>query len=287
MDFWTILKESIYSPRFYSRLEERKASFSFKYFFTFVLGLSLAITVLVSATALPRFMAFLNALANSTVEMVPDDFAVSIKNGNAVASSSEPVFVEMPGQLKSVFDSGAQIPKNLFVLDTKTPFSAEQFSKYDTLSWMTKDSFITGSPAQARIQTLASLGDADIDKKTIALWTDNLKSWLPWLPYLGVFGVFVLAFGAFSLVLLYLLLGALIVMVIARLRNIRLGYFQAYRAGIHLSTLFLVLYPIKIFLLPGFPLTAFSLLLLAIIFEAAWNLVPVENMTENTIIRRD
>ncbi len=130
MQFFTTIKDSIYSPDFYRTLRAKPLSFSLKYYFSLAAVLALAGTVLMTVQFLPKAQFALTTLAEKVVERFPAELEVTFKGGVVSTNVKEPYFVkETPGEADAlrneVEDAGTH--ENLLVIDTSSPLSLELF----------------------------------------------------------------------------------------------------------------------------------------------------------------
>src|SRR5439155_6304582 len=120
--------------------------------------------------------------------------------------------------------------KNLIVIDTKHPFTVEQFESYETIAWLTADSIVVRGNRTSAIQTypLTQVGDFTLDRTTVNGWLNAVN------PYVGliapIVGVLALVgiYLAYLVRLLYLFVLALLVWLLLRLVGVNRSYGESY-----------------------------------------------------------
>ena len=96
-----LIRASIHNPEFYKGLLSRKISWSFKYFFSFILILAVVSTAVFGWRAVPAVNSFLNNLAPTILEYYPDELEIVIKDGEASSNVAEPYVIKLPAELMS------------------------------------------------------------------------------------------------------------------------------------------------------------------------------------------
>ena len=233
MRFLARLVASVYSPGFYAGLPARSGTRALLYFLLLcaLLTLVYAATVVPVATELQGGAA---KLLSGLVDSYPDALQVRLANGRVSTNAPEPYFVA---------NTGSDGPKNLLVIDTKTPFGVAQFNRYDTLAWLTADTLVVRDQQQAQFRTidLSEIPDTQVDKAVIRQLGAQIAPWLSAIGPLVVLAALVGIYFAYLLRLAYLVLFALLIWLIARLCGQRWTYGVAYKAGLYAMTLPLVL----------------------------------------------
>jgi hypothetical protein len=145
---------------------------------------------------------------NTTIENIlyfyPEELVVTIQDGKASTNVPEPYFIKFNdviptenwnSSFKEGFEEGVAMDAdanleefNLLVIDTKTPFSAEQFKDYHALVWLTEDAVYTLSENDRTESTPLADSDDMIINKTMAdtgmdtIWSGVKASYLSWSP---------------------------------------------------------------------------------------------------------
>lgn len=253
--FFKSIPASIYSPEFYAGIPQR----SFWKGFWYLVGFTFIMMILWAAyfVAVP-YMTHrdeINQTVDRIVHFYPEELVITIQDGKASTNVDEPYMLKFgdifPTEnwnqtFKEGFEEGlAQEGEfgdlddfNLAVIDTKTPFSMEQFREYQTLVWLTEDALYVISENQGA-EGIPLEGDnivitkqlVDEGMETILV---QVKSVIP------VLAVFMLIF-AFILVvigrMLYLLLFSLFLFIAYSIMNLPYDYGAAYKMGIYAITL--------------------------------------------------
>jgi len=288
MKFFTLIKESIYSPEFYRGLPSKPLSFSVKYFYMLALALSLVVTVVFSFTFIPAISSFLKNIGPAITAYFPDELVITTKGGEVSVNVPEPYVLPVPPALQVIPMDGAegkgQMPTNLVVIDTKNEFSETAFAEYDTLVLLMKKSVaFSDGEGKIRIESLGDIPDYTIDKALVQKFASRTGSFLKYLAPILVFGIFFVSLVVFTFYLIYLFLAALLVWLVMKMRRAEAGYKKAYQVGIHAMTLGLILntFFLVVFLpKPTMPFL-FSILL---IFVVAVNVKSPEPSAEKPVI---
>ena len=277
-----IFKQSFYSPQFYRELKHKNFWFSLKYFYSLVLILAFVSAVASSIFVLPMVKTLMQK-AEPFLRSYPSELAITIQDGRASANVAEPYFVEMPRWL---CDLSGEMEENDFckltnvvTIDTKTPFSLSKMEEYKTLAWLTSDSMVVKQGAETKITALKDLPNTVVDKhfmdgladKTAKIVRRATPVVLPVTAIL-IFFAYIVSLSK----LVFLLLGALIVLLIAKIKKVEMTYGYAYRIGLHAVTLGVILNFLGNSGLPSVPG------LFTIIFAiCAWvNIEPLKTVAE-------
>ena len=231
MKFFKTIADSIYSPAFYGSVVKGEYKSSFAYFFLFII----ICAVLKTAFIAPQIVAFQDVVSTmgvQTIDKFPADLKVVIKNGKVSTNVKEPYLIPLP-DLKS---PDAAI---LIVIDTKTPYSAEQLKKYKTIAWLTGDTLFyarRASSGEIKVIPLTDVKDFTLDKdfvdSTFKTLSPLLKLIGPLLVILAVFGIY----AGYIFELVYFFLLALLVWLVATVMKVNMDYWKAYRVSIHALT---------------------------------------------------
>jgi hypothetical protein len=222
---------SIYSPPFYLSIPRRSSGAAATYFLVLALFLAVARVT----TALPAILTLHDQAPrwlDAAVDYYPDGLEIRISGGQVSTNMPEPYRVPLP--------ANARPPTNLLVIDTKTPFSIDQFTRYDTLIWLTHDALHARDENGIRTQDLSQVGDVTIDKGIARAFGEVVRPWLgliaPALLPFALIGMYLLNLSR----LLYLLLFAFVIWLVLRIFNRPAGYGLAYKTGLYAMTLPLI-----------------------------------------------
>ncbi len=243
MQFFSLIRRSIYDPSFYRGIPRRPFSFTLRYFFTLTVGVAAAASVLVSLRAVPVLRDTLLELGKSFVVAVPQDFTVTIEDGTAQANSATPAVVPLPRTLAHSISASSAL-QYFLVMDPSTPFQQEKFFRLHTVLWLARDAVgVYQGPSAVKVFPLSGeMGKVVLDaaaREKIYIAIQRFSRFIPLVVVLFTF----FAVG-FTLLwtLAYYLVAALLVWGFARLRRVRLRYRDAYLVAVHAGTLSFILY---------------------------------------------
>ncbi|HSA84531.1 MAG TPA: DUF1189 family protein [Patescibacteria group bacterium] len=233
MNFFEKIAASIYSPKFYQHILQDSTKSAIGFFTLFVLVLTIAQTIILFFFhGFINFQGTVKTEVNRLVQSYPDDLIVTITNGIVTTNVQEPYVIPLPNT--TMYE--AETKTNLIVIDTKTPFSATDFKKYNSYVWLTKDALFIADDTDIRSLDLTEVGNLTINQ---SLLSSLYKTFSPWLniitPILTVFMLLGIFIGYF-LRLVYLFLLALLIMLLTKLMKKSVSYGQAYRVGIYAMT---------------------------------------------------
>lgn len=271
MNFFQKIYKSIYAPSFYQELLGRPFSFSLKYFYLLTLILVLFVTVVFSLSLIPNINAFLKEFGPKILEAYPQELVITIKNGKASINVPEPYTIKFPDILGGNED---KISKNLLIINTKTPFSLQEFRSYDTTALLTENELVFhGDKGDIRIQPLDQVPDTEITKSFIESLIKAVEPFMKYAAPLFAVMMFVGFFIFYHVNLLYLLFAALLIWIMAKIKKFPIGYKKSYQISIHAMTLPLILYTLAFAFVPQALYTyVFTVLLLIV----AWVNVRVK-----------
>ena len=235
---WEI-RDSIYGPEYYQGLIARPFSYSLKYFLTLAVLVAFIVSVTFLTYIVPVLQSFLTNVGTKVLEYYPSELQITIKNGIASSNVQEPYFVKFPPEFKDSMVENKNVPddlENLFVIDTKTTPTIDQFKNYKTLLLLTKDSVVNYDNGKITIQPLDKISDFTLDKTKISSFLDKAQPYFKFIyPIVAIISFFVFFIGI-DANLFYLLFAALLVWLIARVKKINVGYKKSYQLGLHLIT---------------------------------------------------
>lgn len=254
MKFLERVKASVYNPVYYqTEVAEERGKRALGYY-ALILVIATLLMALPVMAALGSFLGSPDKRAlyrETALEIFPQELILTFSNGRLSTNVSEPYFIPVPERGKN---GGQDTPKNLLVIDTQKPISADDFKTYDTFAIASESSIGVYNAEQNKIEIQdisGFVGTETLDKKRytdLVLWAERLLTGIGW-AFLLALPLFVYI-GLFVWYLFYLLFGALVIWLIARLCKVRWNFGQSYKAGLHLITLPLA-YDILLALLPG------------------------------------
>lgn len=244
-----LIRASIHNPEFYKGLLSRKISWSFKYFFSFILILAVVSTAVFGWRAVPAVNSFLNNLAPTILEYYPDELEIVIKDGEASSNVAEPYVIKLPAELMSNAPESAPPNEpldaendieNALVINTKSSLiDWKEFKEYKALALLSKDAIVfMDKNGGIRIQPLKDFPNATINKKEITTLLERIAPLAKFAAPILVFLIFLAVYAALTFKLVYLVIAALLVWLIgAKFKKIEIGYKKAYQIGIHAMTI--------------------------------------------------
>ncbi len=275
--------KSVYDPSFYRELIKGKTPGSFTYF----LGLMLVFSVVLSFRAyvsLGTWWVEGNGISNvreSILSSYPDELVLEYRDGHVTSNVDEPYFIPMSESLRDFVDSEKKSSANLLVIDTSHPIVPEDIVRYDTVAILGNTALWVNDPEGGiQVNTFATLNKDPftLDKGVVTGFVDGAFRILKPITIVGLVLLPVLSILWFSIsYVLYLLFGALLVLIVGKVRNIDLSYKQSYRLGFHLITV-----PVCYGLLTTmFPVLEIPLVFSILLVVAAYiNLEPVKAVPE-------
>ncbi len=253
MIFLENVKNSIYGPEFYKKLQSKPLSFSFKYFYALASVLAVILTAQLSFQLIPNIARVLAGIGPGIVNNYPSELVITIKNGQASSNVAEPYFIKTPASIAGgnsknepavtinglqPSSSSSSVPENLIVIDTKNQFSEADFDKYNTFAVLTKTSLASRKDnGKIEIQSLSKIPDWTVNQASIASFVGKIQPFIKFIAPILVLAFFIGFMISFSFELLYLLFAALLIWVVAKIKKFPIGYKKSYQAGLHIMTL--------------------------------------------------
>lgn len=235
------IQKSIYGPAYYQELLQRPFLFSWKYYSALALAIAVFLTIVSSIPLVPLVSKFVHNFPEKFFAYYPDELEVKVEKGVVSSSVTEPYFLPIPQILEGVpvpyGDSG-----HLVVIDTKTPFSLEQFRAYRTTLWVGSNQLaVDDGNGGIRVAPLDSQASFTVNKNMFRQIEPKLE---PFYKFVAPGLVLVILIGlliGLSVNFVYLLFGAVLILFLGRLLKQRWSYGTSYRIGLHAITLPLLL----------------------------------------------
>lgn len=255
MNFFQTIKDSIYNPAFYKSIPSKPLSFALSYFLKLILVLSLLNVLAIVFPVASGVTALTNKELPRLIASFPANLQVKIVNSQASTNVTEPYFIALPPS-----DSQENY-KNLLVINTKVPFSNEEFKAYDTLALLTRDAIYYQDQAsgQIRASSLSRVNNVTIDREHLSQVLNKFSPYFKFIipVLLIVFFVLFLIGSLFRLIYLFVL--SFIIYLLARIIDKQISYQNAYKVSLFAITLGLIVDLIVSALSPilhfhGFPL---------------------------------
>lgn len=234
MRFFQTIKNSIYSPEFYSQISQKSFGKSLGYFLLLVLILTAIKSLTLIGPLIFELPGQLQTIIKETVNCYPEDLEIKVSSGQVTTNVEEPYFVD---------SCGGEFATNqpLAVIDTQTPYSLAQFDQYGVIAWLTKDSiFVKRNSYETRSYSLNKINDFKLNKDFV----DSLSNMIsPWLKFVGptlMFLAFIGIYLSYDFKLIYLLVLAVVIWLPAKIFKKTLPYGQSYKLGLYAITLGLI-----------------------------------------------
>ncbi len=261
--FFKSIPSSVYSPSFYAGIAGRSFWKGFWYLAGVTALLMIAWSIFV---VLLPYLANKDKIEESMKEFLnfyPEELVITIQDGKASTNVEEPYFIPFSDVISSDgWESnfnGEEVDfedMNLAVIDTKTPFSTEQFMEYKTVIWLTEDSIYVTGENEGSFESfpLSDLKqDIVIDKaladQGLQILLDKVMQIVPIL----IIPMFIFVFiGLMIFRMTYLLIYALIQLIIFSILKLPYDYAAAYKMGFYSITLSSVL-TLLLAIQPWFP----------------------------------
>lgn len=236
--FLYVFYKSLTSPRYYRDVVNAPTSFSIKYFLVLVLLVSLAVSAFKLAPAIPEMKSAINGFVNDALNLYPSDLVITSKDGNLSINQPEPYIIGMPDSVKQE----QQDFENFIVFDSLG--TLDDLEKYKTVVLVNSANILVKDTQNDKIEVypLKEMPDGQISRVDLEKLVESSADFINILPYLafslGVLGILIYNFG---FRLLYLVFIAVIIWVLAKIRDLDFDFGKSYRVAIHTLTLPLVL----------------------------------------------
>lgn len=234
MNFFTQIKNSIYSPSYYTEIPKKSFGDSLKYFFALIFILSAIQATSWIYSYLTVGKGVVDKIADRAASIYPSELEIMIEDGQVSTNVEEPYYITVPEL--------AAESANLLVIDTKTPYSSAKFNEYKTAVWLSKDSIFYKGNNKVEVMDLSKQQTNFVLNKSVY---DGLVSTIrPYLslitPVVVVGSILVIFIGNIFLLVYLLLLSALIFLLVKLLKK-SLTFGQSYKVGLHAITLPLII----------------------------------------------
>ncbi len=237
--FWNNIRNSFYNPGFYAQLGQKR----FWRAILVLVGISMISMLAVCVMFAVMVWPFLRSFSSDDFvdKYYPEGLVLTAKDDQFTSNVEEPYIIPLADSLKDESEKFA----NAVVIDTSDDLTLEQIEAYGAYVVVTKNG-IAGTEENGRMRVItlkqSELGDFVINEENASSWTANALSFakkasLPMLALLFVFGVlFVTLWHMFVLVF-----AALVVKIVAAVKNIKMPYPNAYVVALFASIPVLIL----------------------------------------------
>ncbi len=229
VNFLRMVAHSIWSPRLYAEITTVPFGRALRYFCALAL-------VLVGIRLVPFIVggiALLPLVTTGLADLYPPDLELRVTRGVVTTNVSEPYFIAMPDYVALVDG-----PRNIAVIDTRTPPSRGQLDEYQAAAWIHSDAVYLRDDLTGELVPVPIDEDTDLvlDRQTFDGFVADAQPWILALGGLGLIGALVALYIGFMLRLLYLLAAALLIFGLARMLRYRSSYADSYKAGLFAMT---------------------------------------------------
>lgn len=266
------IRHSIYDPQFYFTLRFRPLRAAFSYFFTLLTALSFLIALSALFLFVPLITSFIQRVPGYLNASYPDGLTLTIKD-SAISTNKPDVFsFPLPEGLKNSAGISPDTDR-LIAINTREERAAERFAEYRALLLVGKDMLVYRDERGIRMIPASELPNTTVSRQKLDHAVSRLQSLVPFLAPVTVLAVFLLSFLLLNFTLFYLAVGALVILIFAKIRHAPLTYRQSYAAALHAATLPLIvsiiLWSITLILLP--PLFFTLLFLISVFFNMRYD----------------
>lgn len=236
MKFLNQIKDSIYSPEFYSNAAQMAFGKALVYFLLLALLLTIIRSSVIIFPIVTSAQQGITKFMNEAAGIYPQELVVRIQKGQVSTNVKEPYFVSVP---KS---GGSATVESILVIDTKTPFSTSQFNQYKAVVWLTKDSIFykSNNSSEVKAYDLSKVDNFTIDKTFVNSLVAKITPWTKFIgPVLGLL-VFIGVYLSYDFRLLYLLFFAFVLWLLSKAFKKELSYGKSYVMGMYAISLGLI-----------------------------------------------
>lgn len=263
MPFFKKIKNSVYSPEYYSTLKFELTRASIKYFLGLALIFSLVYACVFAIFTAPKIsQLFSKETLSKLVDRFPAELEIKISDGQASSNVKEPYLIKMPEPFKT---SNLNTFENLAVIDTKDPLNIDEMQKMKTGILLSKDFLaVEKNDGSFQIQSLSSLPNMAINKQSVGILANKISPFLKTIMPTMVFADFAMNFVLYCFLLVYALFAALLVMVVLKVKGQESKFGYSYKIALHAMTLSLFVQ--FLFSASGYimPVLSFTLILVTI-----------------------
>jgi hypothetical protein len=228
--FFEDLKSSFFGPSFYASAREK--SFGVAVGFLFVSTLFVAFIIILVGLIFTA-PSILSAKPEVFVEKhFPADLSIVVADGKASTNAEQPYIIPIPEDEK-VKDSKFE---NYFVMDTRPETTVQMLQDYKSVAVLTEKSlYVNQDNGEGRMIALSEVGeDVTVDRAFVTGFIGGLMSFL-WIlvPIALIFCTPLFAFFMTGFYLFASIFGAVIPLLIAKLRKIPMTYGEAYKTALY------------------------------------------------------
>ena len=229
VNFVRMVANSIWSPRTYAEIANVPLGRALRYFFV----LALLLTVIRLVPFIVGGLVLLPAVTTGLADVYPPDLELRVTKGVVTTNVNEPYFIPMPEYVAL-----ADGPRNIVVIDTKTPPSLDQLDEFQAAAWVHSDAVYVRGEVAGELVPIPIDEDADLvlDRTTFEGYVADAQPWMLVLGGVGLAGALVALYASFMLRLLYMLAAAFLIFGMSRVLAYRWSYADSYKAGLFAMT---------------------------------------------------
>jgi len=229
MDLVRDVAHSVWSPRLYAEIPAVPFGRALHYF----LRVALALTVLRLVPFVVVGIALVPAVTAGLADIYPADLELRVTNGVVTTNMSEPYFIPMPDHIAL-----ADGPRNIAVIDARTPPSLGQLDEYQAAAWIQGDVIYVRGDIAGELVPIPIDEDTNLvlDRAAFDGYVAEAQPWILVIAGVGLVGALLALYAGFLLRLLYLLAAALLILGLSRALRYRWSYGDSYKAGLFAMT---------------------------------------------------
>jgi hypothetical protein len=243
MKFFRTIRDSVYNPIFYRQAIVGEGPSPIKYFFKLIATMSIVVAI---SSAVSFFFWFsviggVDSFRSTALSLYPDALVLEYRDGHVTSNVDEPYLIPIPDRFKGASDSkeDSYPLENLLVIDTTHAIAPEDLAQHKTAVILGGDALWYRDSDGIQVDTFASWKQEPftVDRQMIGGLVDKIAKVLIPVSIVGFVLLPLIFFFAFSFgYLFYLLFGALIILIVAKIRKIDITYVRAYKVGLFLIT---------------------------------------------------
>lgn len=256
--FFEHIQQSIYGPEYYQNILREQFRYSWKYYTGLALSVALLLTIVASFSLVPLVSRTIHNLPQRLLAYYPDELTLTMVSGKLATNVPEPYYLPLPREFRSELSRGNI--DHLAVIDTKTPFSMEQFANYRASVWIGETQMASmDGQGSVKIQMFEQNMSGVFTEDTLRAVLTKAEPYLKFVAPVMAFFIFVGLCMALGMNFVYLLPMALLIMLLGKFLHQRWSFGASYRIGLHAITA-----PVLLFVLISItPIAHGSLLLYA------------------------
>lgn len=229
IDFLQTIKNSIYSPTFYTTVPSKSFKESISYFLLIILLLTTIRLIALIGPLLIDTPIQVQGFVQDLKDCFPKDLEIKITNGQTSLNTKEPYFLSCDSLGKD---------EKLIVIDTKTPYSSTKFDEYGAVVWITKSAVVyKENEFETKSYSLAQIKDFKLNKEVLNSYYNIFSPWLKFVGPILLLLSFIGIFLGYNFRLIYLIFFAALLWALSKIFKQALSFGQSYKVGLYAVTL--------------------------------------------------